>query len=40
MARAHRVGLVSYALGSVLYLVLMLWNLSHTILLTVFGTPS
>ncbi|MCL9666312.1 hypothetical protein L2091_13875 [Curtobacterium albidum] len=40
MARAHRAGLVSYALGSVLYLVLMLWNLSHTILLTVFGTPS
>jgi putative peptide zinc metalloprotease protein len=40
MTRARRIGLVSYALGSVTYLVLMLWNLSHTILLTVFGTNS
>lgn len=38
--RTHRVGLVAYAGGSVVYLVLMLWNLSHTILLAVFGAQS
>ncbi|MHC2186267.1 putative peptide zinc metalloprotease protein [Rathayibacter agropyri] len=38
---AHsRVGLIAYALGSIVYLIAVLVNLSQTILMTVLGAPS